>query len=85
MHMLSVPIHFSALIISTLARVGTADPTKHEWPLCYPYRVLSMVPRNLIYMPHFCMCIDTVTVQLHNEKFDHTMQIDTTVNKASFE
>ncbi|XP_065883144.1 uncharacterized protein [Dysidea avara] len=28
---------------------------------------------------------DTVTVQLHNEKFDHTMQIDTTVNKASFE
>ena len=40
-HTLSVP--------STLTRVGTADPTKHEWPLCYPHRVLPMVPRNLKY------------------------------------
>ena len=34
-HVISIRVHFSALIIDTPATFGLATPTKHGWPLIY--------------------------------------------------
>ena len=44
LHVISICVHFLALIIDTPATFGSATPTKHGWPLQYPYKVLAMTP-----------------------------------------
>ena len=41
-HVISIRV---PLIIDTLATFGPTTPTKHGWPLQYPYRVLAMTPK----------------------------------------
>ena len=71
LHVISIRVHFSASIIDTLATLGRTTPTKHEWPLQYPYRVLAMtqrIPKIFAVFPY----LGVITTHMQNKNFDHT-------------
>ena len=71
LHVISICVHFSASIINTLATFGPATPTKHEWSLQYPYRVLAMTPRILKIFEVFPY-LGIITTHMQTKNFDYT-------------
>ena len=71
-HVISICVHFSALIIDSPATFGPATPTKHGWPLQYPYSVLAMTP--IITKIHAVFpYLGVIVIHTQNKNFDdHT-------------
>ena len=70
-HVISIRVHFSALIIDTPATFGPATPTKYGWPLQYPNRVFAMTP--IIQKIHAVFpYLGIIGVHMQNKNFDHT-------------